>query len=127
MQTPEELRYSPDHEWVRSEDDGRVRIGITDYAQDALGDVVYVELPDVGAEVTTGGPMSEVESAKSVSDVYAPVNGTVIEVNNELVDAPETINEDPYGAGWIVAIQLADGASLDHLLDAAGYSSLTED
>lgn len=126
MNTPDELRYSADHEWVRSEDDGRVRVGITDYAQDALGDVVFVELPSVGAEVTPGGPMSEVESTKSVSDVYAPVSGVVAEINNDLVDAPERINEDPYGEGWLCLIQLADGASLDDLMDAAAYRQLTE-
>ena len=126
MNTPDELRYSEDHEWVRSEDDGRVHIGITDYAQDALGDVVFVELPAVGVEVTPGGPMSEVESTKSVSDVYAPVAGTVLEVNSDLVDTPERINEDPYGEGWLCVIELAGGASLDHLMDAAGYRQLTE-
>lgn len=126
MNTPDELRYSEDHEWVRSEDDGRVRIGITDYAQDALGDVVFVELPVVGAEVTPGGPMSEVESTKSVSDVYAPVAGTVVETNGDLVDTPERINEDPYGEGWLCVIELAEGAGLDHLMDGAGYRELTE-
>lgn len=126
MNTPEDLRYSADHEWVRLEQDGRVRVGITDYAQDALGDVVYVELPEVGVAVTPGGPMSEVESTKSVSDVYAPVDGTVVEVNTELVDAPERVNEDPYGDGWITVVELAEGASLDHLISAAAYRELTE-
>jgi glycine cleavage system H protein len=126
MNTPEELRYSPDHEWVKAEQDGRVRVGITDYAQDALGDVVYVELPEVGASVTPGGPMSEVESTKSVSDVYAPVDGIVVEINGELIDTPERINEDPYGDGWLCVIQLSDGATTDHLLTAGGYRELTE-
>lgn len=126
MNTPEDLRYSADHEWVRAEQDGRVRVGITDYAQDALGDVVYVELPEVGRTITSGGSMSEVESTKSVSDVYAPVDGVVLEVNNELIDAPERINEDPYGDGWLCVIQLPNGASLDHLLSAASYRELTE-
>ncbi len=126
MNTPEDLRYSADHEWVRAEPDGRIRVGITDYAQDALGDVVYVELPEVGATITTGGSMSEVESTKSVSDVYAPVDGVIIEVNSELIDAPERINEDPYGDGWLCLIELATGANLEHLLSAAGYRELTE-
>ncbi|MDA3039763.1 MAG: glycine cleavage system protein GcvH [Actinomycetota bacterium] len=126
MNTPEDLRYSADHEWVRLENDGRVRVGITDYAQDALGDVVYVELPEVGAVVTPGGPMSEVESTKSVSDVYAPVAGTVVEINTDLVDAPERVNEDPYGDGWITLIELAADATLDHLISAAAYRELTE-
>ncbi len=126
MNTPDDLRYSSDHEWIRAEADGRVRIGITDYAQDALGDVVFVELPEVGATVETGGAMGEVESTKSVSDVYAPVNGTVVEVNNDLDDAPEKLNEDPYGDGWICIVELADPAALAELMDAAAYRVLTE-
>ncbi len=126
MNVPDDLRYSSDHEWVKLEDANRVRIGITDYAQDALGDVVFVDLPEVGATVTTGGAMSEVESTKSVSDVYAPVAGTVVEVNADLADAPERLNDDPYGDGWICVIELADGASLDELMDAAAYGELTE-
>lgn len=126
MNVPEDLSYSTDHEWMRFEGDQRVRIGITDYAQDALGDVVYVELPDVGAVVTPGGPMSEVESTKSVSDVYAPMPGTIVEVNSDLADAPERLNEDPYGDGWICVIQLDPGATLPDLLDAAAYRALTE-
>ncbi len=126
MNVPDELRYSSDHEWIRSEDGGRVRIGITDYAQDALGDVVFVELPEVGATVEPGGAMSEVESTKSVSDVYAPVAGTVVEVNADLGDAPERLNEDPYGDGWICVVELSDPASLESLMDAAAYRALTE-
>lgn len=126
MNVPEDLSYSSDHEWMRFEADRRVRIGITDYAQDALGDVVYVELPDVGAVVTPGGPMSEVESTKSVSDVYAPMPGTIVEVNTDLADAPERLNEDPYGEGWICVVQLDPGATLPDLLDAAAYRALTE-
>jgi glycine cleavage system H protein len=123
MNVPEDRRYTKDHEWALL-DDGRVRIGVTEYAQDALGDVVFVQLPAVGTVVEAGGACSEVESTKSVSDVYAPVAGTVVEVNSELVDAPQRLNEDPYGAGWICVIEPAGGATLDGLLDAAAYSAL---
>lgn len=126
MNVPDDLSYSSDHEWMRFESDQRVRIGITDYAQDALGDVVYVDLPDVGAVVAPGGPMSEVESTKSVSDVYAPVHGAVVEVNADLVDAPERLNEDPYGEGWICVVELDGSAPPPELLDAAAYRELTE-
>ena len=126
MLIPEDLRYSADHEWVRVEDDNRVRVGITDYAQDALGDIVYVDLPAVGSEVTVGQSISEVESTKSVSDIYAPVQGTVIQVNEDLNDEPERLNADPYGEGWIFVIELGDGGSLDDLMDAAAYGELTK-
>lgn len=125
MNTPDDLKYSEDHEWVRHED-GRARFGITDYAQDALGDVVFVQVPAVGAVVTRGASISEVESTKSVSDIYAPVSGTVVEANDELADAPQRINEDPYGEGWIAVIEPSDAAELDQLLDAAAYRGLTE-
>ena len=125
MNVPDELRYSKDHEWARVED-GRVRIGITDYAQDALGDVVFVQLPAVGTTVTLGESFSEVESTKSVSDIYAPVAGTVVEVNNDLTDAPQRLNEDPYGEGWIAVIDPEDPAQVENLLDAAGYRELVE-
>ncbi|MEO6318082.1 MAG: glycine cleavage system protein GcvH [Acidimicrobiales bacterium] len=125
MQIPEELRYSSDHEWIRLEGD-TVRIGITDYAQDALGDVVFVDLPDVGADVVAAASISEVESTKSVSDIYAPVSGTVAEVNGDLGDAPERLNEDPYGEGWICVIALSDPSQLDGLLTAAAYRQLVE-
>jgi glycine cleavage system H protein len=124
MNIPDELRYSVEHEWVRTEG-ARVRVGITDYAQDALGDIVYVELPTVGTEVATGGKMAEVESTKSVSEIYAPVAGTVVAVNETLPDSPERINEDPYGEGWICELELADGSAVEALLDAAAYSDLT--
>jgi glycine cleavage system H protein len=123
MNLPEELRYSSDHEWARLED-GRVRVGITDYAQDALGDVVYLEMPEVGAVVGASQKVSEVESTKSVSDIYAPVPGTIVEVNAELADHPERLNDDPYGEGWICVIELADPAEYERLLDAAAYRSL---
>ena len=125
MNVPDDLKYSEDHEWVRSEG-GRVRFGITDYAQDALGDVVFVQVPSVGAAVTRGASISEVESTKSVSDIYAPVTGTVVEVNDELADAPQRINEDPYGEGWIAVIEPTDASELDQLLDAAAYRTLVE-
>ncbi len=125
MQIPDDLRYSSDHEWIRIED-GRARIGITDYAQDALGDVVFVDLPEVGVSAAAGQSISEVESTKSVSDIYAPLAGTIVEVNGELADAPERLNEDPYGEGWICVIELADGADTSGLLDAAGYRALVE-
>ena len=125
MQIPEDLRYSSDHEWVRVED-GKARIGITDYAQDALGDVVFVDLPAVGTSAAAGAAISEVESTKSVSDIYAPVTGTISDVNAELADAPERLNEDPYGEGWICVIELQDATEVDSLLDAAAYRSLVE-
>jgi glycine cleavage system H protein len=125
MDIPSELRYSTDHEWARVED-GRVRIGITDYAQDALGDVVFVELPEVGAQVERGASFSEVESTKSVSEIYAPVAGTIAEINADLADNPERLNDDPYGEGWICIIEPTDPAQLDELLDAEGYRALIE-
>jgi glycine cleavage system H protein len=125
MQIPDDLRYSSDHEWVRVED-GKARVGITDYAQDALGDVVFVDLPEVGSSAAAGASISEVESTKSVSDIYAPVTGTIVEVNAELGDAPERLNEDPYGEGWIFTIELQDPSEVDGLLDAAAYRALVE-
>jgi glycine cleavage system H protein len=124
MNIPDDLRYSAEHEWVRTEG-GRVRVGITDYAQDALGDIVYVELPAVGTELTVGAKLGEVESTKSVSEIYAPVAGTIAAVNDALSDSPEKINADPYGEGWIAELELADPGSLSTLLDAAAYSDLT--
>jgi len=124
MQIPEHLRYSADHEWILV-DSNRARIGITDYAQDALGDVVYVQLPKVGSSVSAGESFGEVESTKSVSDVYAPLSGTVVAVNDALGSSPELLNSDPYGDGWICEIELSQPGQLDALLDAAGYSALT--
>jgi glycine cleavage system H protein len=128
---PDDRRYTDQHEWalVQSSDGGSVvRVGITDHAQDALGDIVFVQLPAVGDEVSPGNPMGEVESTKSVSDVYAPVPGTVTAVNDALTDAPETINADPYGAGWLVEIAVDGGGGdpTDGLLDAAAYQSLVD-
>jgi glycine cleavage system H protein len=125
MQIPDDLRYSTDHEWIRV-DGGKVTIGITDYAQDALGDVVFVDLPEVGAAVEVAASISEVESTKSVSDIYAPVSGTIAEVNADLGDAPERLNEDPYGEGWICVIELTDPSQIDKLLTAADYRELVE-
>lgn len=122
---PEELRYTAEHEWVRAHGDGTATFGITHFAQDALGDIVYVSLPNSGDALSAGSTCGEVESTKSVSDVYAPVAGEVIEVNPALDGAPETINADPYGAGWLVRIRLADAASVDALLTAAEYRALT--
>jgi glycine cleavage system H protein len=129
MHIPDDLRYSTDHEWIRVEGGAggsSVRIGITDYAQDALGDVVFVDLPDVGAVVKAAASISEVESTKSVSDIYAPVSGTITEVNTDLADAPERLNEDPYGDGWICVIELSDASQVDGLLDADAYRALVE-
>jgi glycine cleavage system H protein len=120
MEFPEDLRYTREHEWLRVED-GRARVGISDYAQDALGDVVYVQLPDVGLDVIAAASCCEVESTKSVSEIYAPVSGSVVEVNGALEDAPERINQEPYGDGWLFVIELSDPAEVDGLLDAAGY------
>ena len=125
MNVPEDLRYSSDHEWARTAGD-RIRVGITDYAQDALGDVVFVQLPEPGTAVTAGASFSEVESTKSVSEIYAPVAGEVVAVNSVLADAPEQLNADPYGEGWICEIVPSDPAMVDALLDAAAYRQLTE-
>ncbi len=126
MNVPEELRYSPEHEWVRVEGT-RVRVGVTDYAQDALGDIVFVDLPAVGSEVEAGGQLGELESTKSVSEMYAPVAGTVTAVNDALAEGPERINQDPYGEGWICELELSPDADLGGLLDAAAYGDLTAD
>jgi glycine cleavage system H protein len=125
MDIPAELRYSSDHEWVRLED-GRARIGITDYAQDALGDVVFVDLPDTGTAVEKGASVSEVESTKSVSEIYAPVSGTIVEVNAELADNPQRLNDDPYGDGWLFVIEPSDPSQVGELLEAEGYRELIE-
>jgi len=123
MQVPDDLHYSTDHEWVRS-DGATVRIGITDYAQDALGDVVFVSLPEMGSHVDAQGVLGEVESTKSVSEIYAPVAGEVVAVNESLTQAPEQLNSDPYGEGWICEIAPTDPDAAAALLDAAGYEKL---
>lgn len=127
MEFPEELRYTKEHEWVRDEGKGRLRVGITDYAQDSLGDVVYVDVPDLGTTVIANQPFSEVESTKSVSDVYAPVSGTVVERNPLLEEKPELVNEGPYGDGWICVIEVSDPAELEGLLDVAAYRTYLEE
>ena len=126
MEFPEDLRYTKEHEWVRDEGGGRVRVGITDFAQDALGDVVYVDVPEVGTEVTANQAFSEVESTKSVSDVFAPVSGTVIERNGLLEERPELVNEQPYGDGWIVVLEVPEASKVEGLMDAAAYRALVE-
>lgn len=127
MEFPEDLRYTKEHEWARHEGSGRIRVGITDFAQDALGDVVYVEVPTEGTAVTAGQPFGEVESTKSVSDVYAPVTGTVIEHNAMLEERPELVNEHPYGDGWLVVLEIHDAAELDGLMEAAAYRAFIEE
>ena len=125
MTVPDDLRYTSTHEWVRS-GDGAVRVGITDYAQDALGDVVYVTLPEPGTVVQAGQAMGEVESPKTVSDLYAPTNGTVRARNDALAEHPEQVNTDPYGQGWLVEIEPSDAAQPSGFLDAGAYRSLIE-
>jgi glycine cleavage system H protein len=123
---PDDLRYSAEHEWVRVED-GRARVGITDYAQDALGDVVYVALPEVGGAVSAMAACCEVESTKSVSEIYAPVGGTVVEANDTLDAAPERLNTDPYGDGWIFVLEMSEPSEVDRLMDATAYRRMVEE
>ena len=123
---PEDLRYTAEHEWVAGDGSGPVRVGITHYAQDALGDIVYVQLPDDGTKVRAGESLGEIESTKSVSEIYAPISGTVVSKNATLADEPELINAEPYAAGWLVEIAPEDPMSVDALLDAAAYRALTE-
>jgi glycine cleavage system H protein len=123
MTVPEELRYSSEHEWVRVSG-STARIGITDFAQESLGDVVFVQLPDVGVEIVAGASAAEIESTKSVSDVYVPVSGEVTAVNEALVGAPELVNQDPYGEGWIIEVSLENPGEVDQLMDAAAYKEL---
>ncbi len=124
---PIELRYAKSHEWARLEDDGTVTVGISDHAQDALGDVVYVELPEVDVVLDAGEEAGVVESVKAASDIYAPIGGTVVAINEVLEDAPETVNQDPYSDGWFFRIAPNDVADLDQLLDADGYAEVCED
>lgn len=124
MGNPDDLKYSADHEWIRI-DGGNVRIGITEYAQDALGDIVFVQIPEIGTEVSAGATFSEVESTKSVSDIFAPVSGTIVEVNTRLADSPELVNSDPYGEGWLCVIAMSDPHEAEALLTAAAYAEIT--
>jgi glycine cleavage system H protein len=123
---PEELKYTREHEWARIEGD-RATVGITDYAQEALGDIVYVDLPGVGTAVTAGERFGEVESTKSVSDIYSPVSGTIAQRNDDLDKSPEIINSDPYGQGWLVVVEISDSAQLDGLMDAEAYTKLVSE
>ncbi|MDX2369187.1 MAG: glycine cleavage system protein GcvH [Colwellia sp.] len=125
---PSELKYATSHEWIRNEGNGIVTVGITEHAQELLGDMVFVELPDVGDNVTTGDDICVAESVKAASDIYAPVTGEVIEVNEELEDAPELVNSDAFGGGWLFKIKMEDAGELESLLDAQGYAnSIDED
>ncbi|QFU90728.1 glycine cleavage system protein GcvH [Amycolatopsis sp. YIM 10] len=126
MSTPEELRYTEEHEWVAAHGDGAVRVGITEYAQDQLGDVVFVDLPEPGLTVTAGESFGEVESTKSVSELFAPLDGEVVAVNDAVADSPELINSDPYGEGWLIELKLTGSATPDSLLDAEAYQRLTQ-
>ena len=126
MNVPEELAYTAEHEWVAELDGGRLKVGITDYAQDALGDVVYVDLPDPGGSFDANAVVAEVESTKSVSEIYMPVGGTIADTNEALGDSPDLVNADPYGAGWFFIITPADDADRSALIDAAAYRELTE-
>ncbi len=123
--TPEDLKYTAEHEWART-DGNVIRVGITDYAQEALGDIVFVSLPAAGTAVTAGQPLGEVESTKSVSDIYAPVTGTVRNRNESLDSQPELVNTDPYGEGWLLEIEVADDSVLESLLDAAAYQGMLD-
>lgn len=124
MSTPEELRYTEEHEWIAIKDGGLVRVGITEYAQDQLGDVVFVDLPEEGRQVSTGDTFGEVESTKSVSELFAPLEGEIVAVNHSVADSPELINSDPYGEGWLIEIKLDDPTSVDSLLEAEAYQAL---
>ena len=127
MNVPDDRRYTEEHEWALLTPDGPVRLGITEYAQEALGDIVYVELPQVGDAFDSGATLAEVESTKSVADVYAPLAGSVTAINEALVDQPELINSDPYGDGWFVELQVSDASVLEGMLDSAAYGALIED
>ena len=125
-EVPTDLRYAATHEWARLEDDGLVSVGISDHAQNALGDIVFIELPELELEVAAGDEAGVVESVKAASDIYAPVSGTVVQVNTQLDDTPETVNADPYGEGWFFRIRPADLADLDSLLDGDGYQEVCD-
>lgn len=127
MTIPDDLRYAKSHEWVRDNGDGTATIGISDFAQDELGDVVFVELPEVGTMLEAGEDFGVVESVKAASDIYAPISGEVVEANEVLEDSPETINESAYEEGWLIKVSIGDAAELDNLLDAAGYQAMVDE
>jgi glycine cleavage system H protein len=127
MEYPADLRYTSEHEWAAVEEGSRARVGITDFAQDALGDVVYVDLPEVGTELRAGATFGEVESTKSVSDLFAPVSGKVLEKNEQLEDTPELVNQEPYGEGWMLLVEVTEPSELDDLMDAEAYRRLVEE
>ncbi|PTB82839.1 glycine cleavage system protein H [Pseudidiomarina aestuarii] len=124
---PKELKYASTHEWVRNEGDGIYTVGITEHAQDLLGDMVFVELPDVGDNVAAGDDVAVAESVKAASDIYAPIAGEIVEINEDLEDAPETVNSDPYGDGWLFKIKADDASEVDSLLDAEGYQAVIDE
>lgn len=126
MMTPENLKYSEEHEWVRVEPDGAAVIGITDFAAESLGDVVFVELPEVGSALTQFEKMGEIESVKAVSDLYSPVSGTITERNDSVIDAPELVNDSPYDSGWMLRVELSDSGELDKLMDHVAYQAMLE-
>lgn len=126
-EVPSDLRYTTDHEWLREDDDGSVVVGVTDHAQGALGELVFVELPEPGTDVTQGDACAVVESVKAASDVYAPLNGEILEINEAIADAPEKVNQDPYGDGWLFRMRLHDAKDLDELLDAEAYQALLDE
>ena len=123
---PAELKYAETHEWVSLEDDGTVVVGITDHAQDALGDIVYVELPEVGASADSGGEVAVVESVKAASDIYSPVSGEIVDINSALEDQPETVNQSPYGDGWLFRVKLAEPEDVQNLMDADAYKAMID-
>ncbi len=125
MNVPDDRRYSKEHEWVVAHDDGTATVGVSDFAQQQLGDVVFVELPQIGAAVSQFGQMGEIESVKAVSDLFSPVSGEVVEVNKGAVDRPELVNSDPYDGGWLIKVRLSDAGELDNLMSAEDYQSLT--
>lgn len=127
MSTPQDLRYSEEHEWIKDEEAGKVRIGITHFAQSELGDIVFVELPDVGDDITADEPFGSVESVKTVSELYAPVSGKVVEINEDLEDSPEFVNESPYEKAWMIVVELSDESELENLMSAEDYDKMTSE
>ncbi len=125
MNVPDDRRYSKEHEWVVAHDDGTATVGVSDFAQQQLGDIVFVELPQVGAAVSQFGQMGEIESVKAVSDLFSPVSGEVVEVNKDVIGRPELVNSDPYDGGWLIKVRLADAGELNNLMSAEAYQSLT--